>query len=239
MTIIVLFVQTHSQHTNLKGLQIMTQQALITPQAFIFDWDNTLVDSWDMIYDIVNHTLKTFRGEIWPMEKIKETTHLSAKDNFPKIFGAQAEEALIELRRYAEENHTHYLDSLKMMSGALDLLHYLKAKKIPCAIVSNKHAHRLRIEVEHMGLNDYFTAVYGSTDFPHDKPNPYPAERAIEANKIAAPYTWFVGDTPADWDCARNANCQPIAVGELTHLDDLPKTIFTDLNTLLNYLKIA
>ncbi len=217
----------------------MTQQTIIAPKAFIFDWDNTLVDSWDMIYDIINHTLKTFRGETWPMEKIKESTHLSAKDNFPKIFGDKAEEALAELRRYAEENHTRYLDSLKIMPGALNLLKYLKAEKIPCAIVSNKHAKRLRLEVEHMGWNDYFTAVYGSTDFPHDKPNPYPAERAIEANKVAAIHTWFVGDTPADWDCARNSACHPIAVGDLTHLDDLSKTIFTDLNALLDHLKMA
>lgn len=215
----------------------MTQQTIIEPQAFIFDWDNTLVDSWDMIYEIVNHALKIFRGEIWSMEKIKENTHQSAKDSFPKIFGDKAEEALAELRRYAEENHTRYLYSLRCMPGTLDLLTYLKEKKIPCAIVSNKHATRLRIEVEHMELSDYFTAVYGSTDFPYDKPNPYPAERAIEANKIAAPYTWFVGDTPADWDCARNSDCQPIAVGDLTYLDDLPKTIFTDLRALLDHLK--
>ena len=31
------------------------------PKAFIFDWDNTLVSSWDMIYDIMNHALKIMR----------------------------------------------------------------------------------------------------------------------------------------------------------------------------------
>lgn len=217
----------------------MTQQITSTPKAFIFDWDNTLVSSWDMIYDIMNHALKKFRGETWSMQEIKENTHLSAQDNFPKLFGDKAEDALAELRRYAEENHTKYLDSLKIMTGALDLLKHLQANKIPCAIVSNKHARRLRIEVKHMGWNSYFTAIYGSTDFPHDKPNPYPAERAIEANKIEAAHTWFVGDTPADWDCARNSGCQPIAVGDLTHLDTLPKKMFTDLSALLDDLKGA
>lgn len=217
----------------------MTQQAIHIPKAFIFDWDNTLVSSWDMIFDIMNHTLKKFRGETWSMEKIKESTHLSAQDNFPKLFGDKSDVALAELRCYAEANHANYVDSLKIMPGALDLLKYLKNNNIPCAIISNKHAKRLRIEVEHMGWNDYFTAVYGSTDFPHDKPNPYPAERAIEANKIEAAHTWFVGDTPADWDCARNSGCQPIAVGDLTHLDTLPKKIFTDLKALLDALKTA
>ena len=123
----------------------MTQQITTTPKAFIFDWDNTLVSSWDMIYDIMNHALKKFRGETWSMEKIKENTHLSAKDNFPKLFGDKADEALTEIRRYAEQNHTNYLDSLQIMPGALNLLKYLKENDIPCAIVSNKHAKRLRI----------------------------------------------------------------------------------------------
>ncbi|MDP2193202.1 MAG: HAD-IA family hydrolase [Alphaproteobacteria bacterium] len=207
------------------------------PKAFIFDWDNTLVDSWYMIYDIINHVMYKYKGERWTMEQIQENTHLSAKDNFPKIFGDQAEEALSDLKSYANEIHANSIKNLKLLPGAMDLLMYLKENAIPCAILSNKYAHRLRIEVEYLGLTSYFTGVFGSTDFAFDKPHPHPAEQVLLSNHTDAKETWFVGDTPVDWECARNVGCQPVAVGQMAHLDTEPKMVFSGLSDMLDYLK--
>lgn len=207
------------------------------PKAFIFDWDNTLVDSWYMIYDMINHVLYKYKGERWSMQEIQENSHLSAKDNFPKVFGEKAEEALSELRSYASSVHADSLKNLNLLPGAMDLLSYLKENAIPCAILSNKHAQRLRVEVEYLGLTSYFTDVFGSTDFAFDKPHPYPATQALLSNKIDATETWFVGDTPVDWACARNVGCQPVAVGHIAHLDAEPKMIFAGMEDMLIYLK--
>lgn len=211
---------------------------LPAPKAFVFDWDNTLINSWDMIHDVMNYVLQKYRNETWTMEQIRSSTHHSAKDNFPRLFGEQAEEVLNDFRDYAYRVHPEYLNKIMPLPGALELLEFLKEQEIPCTIVSNKSADRLRLEVTHLDWDHYFKAVYGSTDFPYDKPNPYPAERAFEANNIEACHTWFVGDTPADWDCARNSGSHPIAVGDLLHEYPYPKTHFLTLNELLDYLKV-
>src|SRR6185312_8412911 len=71
--------------TALAGLQ--------RPRAIIFDWDNTLVDSWATIHDALNFLMEAMAQPLWTIEQTRERVRLSLRESFPRIFGERWEEA--------------------------------------------------------------------------------------------------------------------------------------------------
>ena len=63
------------------------------PRAIIFDWDNTLVDSWGTIHDALNFLMAAMEKPLWTIEETRERVRLSLRDAFPALFGERWEEA--------------------------------------------------------------------------------------------------------------------------------------------------
>ena len=66
---------------------------LSRPKAVIFDWDNTLVDTWPCIGRATNITLEAMGHKPWTPEEVKARVAGSLRDTFPQIYGARWEEA--------------------------------------------------------------------------------------------------------------------------------------------------
>ena len=65
----------------------------LRPKALLFDWDNTLVDSWGTIHDAWVHTLTAMGHRPWTLEETRANVRKSLRDTFPEIFGGRWEEA--------------------------------------------------------------------------------------------------------------------------------------------------
>ena len=63
------------------------------PKAIIFDWDNTLVNTWPLIDYAMNKMLKKMGHKKWNEEELRSRTHLSMRDYFPELFGDRWREA--------------------------------------------------------------------------------------------------------------------------------------------------
>jgi phosphoglycolate phosphatase len=189
------------------------------PDAFIFDWDNTLLDTWAITAEIMNHVLIAFKKDPWTLEKIKNNTHRSAKDFFPEIFGDETEKAFVLLRDYISEKKEDFMKRLKPINGAKELLDLNHQLDIPCVILSNKQGELLRLEVKHMGWEKYFKGIYGSLDFPFDKPHPSTVMEIRKHHDLIHKNIWFLGDTDVDWQCAKDSNCKAIKIGQNLSLD--------------------
>ena len=63
------------------------------PRAILFDWDNTLVDSWSVIHAAMNHTLVELGHAPWSRVEIEARARLSLRDSFPALFGAESPRA--------------------------------------------------------------------------------------------------------------------------------------------------
>ena len=110
-------------------------QLVEKPRAIIFDWDNTLVDTWPIIRDALNTTLISFGMQPWTMEDTKKKVKKSMRDSFPSLFGEHWEHAgNIFYDRY----YKIHIDKLRVINGASDLINNLVSKKIYLFIVSNK-----------------------------------------------------------------------------------------------------
>ena len=178
------------------------------PQAIIYDWDNTLVDSWPPIKDALNTTLVAFNLPPWSMGEVRGRVRKSLRESFPDLFGDQWRNAAgIFYKRYGEI----HASSIKPIKGMSEMLTHNSELGIYQAIVSNKRGDYLRKEAETLGWKKNFGSIIGANDASRDKPAIDPINMALHKSGFAAGHTvWFVGDTDIDMQCAINANCIPV-----------------------------
>lgn len=187
-------------------------RTLPRPRAVLFDWDNTLVDSWATIADALNTTLEAFGHAPWTMAEVKTRVRKSMRDSFPKLFGDQWEAAgKVFYERYSRI----HVEKLTPIEGAADMLTELAVAGFYLAVVSNKKGEYLRREAAHLGWSRHFGRLVGAFDAPRDKPALEPVLLALEGSGVApGADVWVAGDADVDLECARNAACVPILVRE-------------------------
>ena len=178
------------------------------PKAIIYDWDNTLVDSWPPIRDALNTTLVHFGMMPWSMDEVRGRVRKSLRESFPDLFGDEWQNAAdIFYRRYGEIHAT----SIEPIDGVSKMLALNKGLGIFQAVVSNKAGKYLRKEADILGWTGYFGSIIGANDAPHDKPAIDPVHMALKDSRYTAGQSvWFVGDTDIDMQCAINADCIPV-----------------------------
>ncbi len=180
------------------------------PRAVIFDWDNTLVDTWPTITRCYNSVFAAFGMTHWTEEETRARAHGSLRDTFPVLFGARWEEARDVFFGTFTACH---LELLQPRDGATELLRELAARGVYLAVVSNKTGPALRTEVRHLGWDPIFAKVVGATDAPRDKPAPDPVTIALSGAQLRPEdAVWFVGDTVVDLQCAHATGCVPVLV---------------------------
>lgn len=186
------------------------------PRAIIFDWDNTLIDSWGVIHQSLVATFKEMGHPPWDMAETKARVRHSLRDSFPVLFGDRWQEARDAYYRHFEARH---IVELRALEGAELLLHACLEHNIPALIISNKTGYNLRKEIDALGWGRYFRVILGAGDAPKDKPDPLIVDLALSAISQAPGHdVWFVGDTDVDLICANRGGCWPILVGD----GDLP-----------------
>ena len=184
---------------------------LVRPKALLFDWDNTLVDTWPCIGKATNITRQAFGLEPWTSAEMRVHVAGSLRDTFPKIYGARWEEAR---ETYLKAFAAIHLDMLQALHSAEQLLRAAGAAGIYLGVVSNKTGSYLRAEASHLGWTGLFGKLVGAQDAERDKPHPAPVHMALAGSGIAAgPEVWFIGDAPIDAACGKAAGCTTIGVG--------------------------
>ena len=156
----------------------------ILPRAILFDWDNTLIDSWPTILDALNTTFEAFDMAPWTMIEARERVRHSMRDSFPKLFHDRWEEAgEVFYQRYADS----HVKKLRPLAGAEKMLEFLTDAGIYLGVVSNKKGDFLRHEAKHLGWDRFFGALVGALDAKKDKPSsiwrwPTPASKEVRTS---------------------------------------------------------
>jgi phosphoglycolate phosphatase len=183
------------------------------PRAILFDWDNTLVDTWPVIHQALNETLRAMDAPEWSLAKVKSQVKKSMRDSFPELFGA---EWIRAAEIYQAAYRAIHLEVLTPLAGAEEMLAHVARCGLFSAVVSNKRGVSLRLEMAHLGWGKYFAAAVGSEDSAQDKPHAAPVLKALEHSGLTPNASvWFVGDTIIDLECAHTTHCTPILYGEV------------------------
>jgi len=207
----------------------MSQNVHPRPKAIIFDWDNTLVDSWQVIFEAMNATLDDFSLHPWTMEETQQRVAKSMRDSFPELFGDDWERAG---EIFTEHFSAIHLDRLRPLPKAEEALAELANSGVYLGVVSNKRGAFLRAEAEKLGWDRHFSQIIGAGDAPQDKPATDPVNLALNGSGIdLGQGVWFAGDAQIDLECAINADCVPILVREKSPQTDE----FTDFQPLFHF----
>ncbi len=186
----------------------MNNISLERPVAIIFDWDNTLVDSWHIIHDALNHTLQVYDKEPWTLEETRARVRKSMRDSFPGLFGDHWQ---LAADTFYERFDAIHMKNLEPLPWAGQMLEELAGQGIYLSVVSNKRGPYIRQEAEHLGWNRHFGHIIGALDASNDKPSPEPVDLALAGSgHQRGRQVWFVGDADIDMECAHNAGLTPI-----------------------------
>ena len=182
------------------------------PQAVLFDWDNTLVNTKSAIDIAIEDMFLKMNVDITLFNRDDPINYLSAKDSLPKIFGDKWGQAN---KIYKDTYKKNQFDNLNLFDGAIEVINMLQKNNIFMAIVSNKLGETLREEINYVGLNSYFYNIVGSTDAKEDKPSKEVVYKALDGSEITPNQNvWFVGDSEVDVLCAIQSGCKPVFYGE-------------------------
>lgn len=180
------------------------------PSALLFDWDNTLVDSWGVLHATMNETLTAMGHETWSRTEAEARIRASMRDSFPILFGDRWPEA--EKIFYTTYERLH-IAALQACAGAEDLLAWAAGEGFYMGVVSNKRGSYLRAEADALGWTRYFSKLAGAGDAARDKPAREHVEAALDLARLQpGPHIWFVGDTDIDMLCARNTGCVAVLI---------------------------
>lgn len=215
----------------------MSEPSTYLPRAILFDWDNTLVDSWPVIHDAVNATMAAMGRPGWSLADTQARVRASMRDTFPEMFGADWERARdVYYAHFAQ----HHIDRLVAMDGAQHALERLARSGCYLGVVSNKTGHFLRAEAAALGWSGWFGRLIGAQDASFDKPHRAPVDMVLDGSGVhPGPAVWFVGDAAIDMVCARNAGCIGVLVGTPSEADDFstaePAYHFADLHACVDH----
>lgn len=210
------------------------------PRAVLYDWDNTLVDTWPVIHAATNGLFRYMGMPEWTLEETRARVRKSLRDTFPEIFGDRWEEARDVFYEQFEALH---LQELTAAQNAKELLGFISSDLgIPQAVVSNKQGKYLRTEVSHLGWDGHFRHLVGAGDADRDKPAPDPVHLVLGSLEISpAPDILFVGDSNVDMEIAHVTGLTPVLIhsdpdmeGEFK--DHPPALHFRDLKAFHDFL---
>lgn len=170
--------------------------------ALVFDLDGTLVDTFTDLAASVNHLRGEFGLEPLSLETVKGHVGKGVRHLVERCLGPHTIGPLDgAVERFVRHYASHLLDSTRPYPGVVDGLRRLGTR--PMAVLSNKPAAQTRDIVHRLGLQGFFTHVFGGDSFPGLKPDPSALEGTLASLSTAPDRALMVGDSLVDLNSAR------------------------------------
>jgi phosphoglycolate phosphatase-like HAD superfamily hydrolase len=187
---------------------------MVTPEVLLFDLDGTLIDSESAICESASVAFGEMGIQVAPESILP---HLGAPlDELYALFASQLPRdrcaSFVEL--YIQAHDAHPEANPPALPGVVASLREMRSRwDIPMAVATTKPSDRARIQLEAIGLIDYFEHVQGTDIGMKPKPAPDVIHAALaQLDRKANERVYMVGDTKRDVSSARAAGVVPVAV---------------------------
>lgn len=211
-------------------------------KVILWDWDNTLVDTFNAVLSAQNDTRTHFGLPAWSREDAKQAMNKSGRDLLNTMFG---ELKMKEARDYYLNAYLKYTQNndVQLKPNAIDVLKLSKEKGFYNILASNKASSILKDELTCLKIDGFFDRVCAAEDINCDKPSKQFTDEALKG--LDVDLLIAVGDGRSDVQMARNYD-EGIAVliGTNPHTKEFeenfekvkPDLYFTDFKAVLNLL---
>jgi pyrophosphatase PpaX len=179
--------------------------------AALFDFDGTLVDTTDLIYQSMRHAT----GEVLGREISRGVLMANVGQPLPRqmeLLSAEHAEALLDsYRLHNEENHDALI---KEFPGVEESLARLKAAGVRVGVVTSKRRFSVDMALKNFpGLGDVVDQWVTMEDTTEHKPRPEPLLKGLELlGNVPREQAAYVGDSPFDVTAAKAAGVESVAV---------------------------
>ena len=180
-------------------------------KAALFDFDGTLVDTTDLIYQSMRHAA----GEVLGREVSREVLMANVGQPLPRqmeLLSAEHAEALLNsYRLHNEENHDTLI---KEFPGVEEALARLRWAGVQVAVVTSKRRFSVDMALKNFpGLGEVVDQWVTMEDTNEHKPRPEPLHKGLELlGNVPREEATYVGDSPFDVAAAKAARVKSIAV---------------------------
>ncbi len=175
-----------------------------------FDLDGTLIDTVPLILESFNYTFMHHFGETRPEEETISYIGMPLINHLKSIYPGKEEELAKTYREYNDRKHDNYV---AIFLGIYHLIKALHEKGIVMGVVTSKRRELAVRGLKLFNLMDYFAFVNGSEASQKHKPEGEPLLKAMEIiNAQNKEEVLYVGDSPLDILCAKNAGVRSAAV---------------------------
>lgn len=166
-------------------------------QAFIFDFDGTLVDSEQAIY----HCFQSITKQLAP-NRLEYAKNIligpPLMDTASEILGPEHQDSLDEfVQLFIAMHDEQVIQHTQPYPDVIEALKQLHTNKIPMAIATNKRLAPTQKLMDHFGWNDYFNSIKCSDSQPVIRNKDAMIKEIINQNE-SFKRGWFVGDTVND-----------------------------------------
>jgi pyrophosphatase PpaX len=180
-------------------------------RATLFDFDGTLVDTTDLIYQSMRHAA----GEVLGREISREVLMANVGQPLPRqmeLLSAEHAEALLDsYRLHNEENHDALI---KEFPGVEESVARLHAAGVRVAVVTSKRRFSVDMALKTFpGLGKVVDQWVTMEDTTEHKPRPEPLLKGLELlGNVPRKQAAYVGDSPFDVAAAKAAGVRSVAV---------------------------
>jgi HAD superfamily hydrolase (TIGR01509 family) len=198
----------------------------MTPSAFVFDLDGTIVDTETIEYDSVRLVWQE-HGQTYPIARFIEVIGTTRSPpwlaELEHALGEQLDHGEIARRRH--EYKLALLADLRPLPGVVELIVAARRDGIPLAVASNSPLAWVESRLTDLGLRDCFAAIVALDVASAPKPDPAPYREACAALGADPRRSVAFEDSCTGVHSAVAAGCYTIACpGPMTAGHDLSRS---------------
>jgi phosphoglycolate phosphatase len=176
----------------------------------IFDFDGTLVDSMQDVFDSLAFAFKTCGIRVAALSPRDIMQHQLPDAVEAAAPGIAAREKDRVIRTFIDHYDAGGLPNTRPFPGAVETLEELKRRGVPCFIVSNKRIEPIMQVLETGGLLGYFIDILTPDQYAEKRSKPEIIDHCIKKHALERSVTAYIGDMELDMVAARK--CGVIAV---------------------------
>ncbi len=209
--------------------------------AALFDFDGTLVDTTEMIFQSMRHaTSSVLGGEDFTREELLANVGQPLPRQMEILDAEKAEFLLEAYRAHHEEHHDALIGEFP---GVDEALYRLRAAGVRIVVVTSKRRRSVEMALEKFpGLDLVVDLFITMEDTTEHKPHPEPLLKGLAlAGDVPKDKAVYVGDSPFDVQAAKAAGLTSVAVSwgafsEDTLREAEPDHLVPDIDTAVDVL---
>ena len=223
----------------------MEKEALKQAQAFLFDFEGTLVDFQWNLSGAVQETLEMLKSSGFPVDRLQGKKYSLLKNEAMRI-APEIKQSPDQVRKEIDAIYDRFdedaLSRWNLRPQAKEVLTFLKTHGIQTGLVSNVGRRALEGAIKKLGLFPFFDIVMSRNEVQQLKPNGEGILLALKRLEIPKEKALFVGDSIDDIQAAKEVGLRVIIIlgGENPGSELLscgPDFLIQDFSELIEWLK--